>query len=514
MTPTLNWREIARLVEDLRPRILGQFVDRIIVPERARFPSGYLKGEWAMRLHSREADGVLIFSIRARHPYITYSIGKGPKAATAGTRSPFDLAASKLLKGARLRSFEAVPRERSVIFGFEAEGEKIGLVLTLIPALPEALLVKLGGPPGQPWPILARSRTLREASAPTHYSPPDGSKSPSDLGVREELFQGKHGFLSQIESGLDREAFEVRLKSSQRELKDLIKHARDRARQLEVAQREAQAEPNWQRYGDLLKASLIDPPPIQKEKGPKGDLFTRRLYDFEKEEYFAVPCDPKLQASAQALKFYNMARRKGRRLYESELRGTTFRETAEKLEKLLAHPPELPSILTPSSTPIPWPELERFERAAGRPLQAPTPPSAGRSKGGGKRVGAWLGKSFTSKDGLTILVGRSRDENLELTFKHARGNDIWMHVRGKPGAHLVIPVNSGKSVPLETLLDAAQLTIHYSSNGKWGKTEVDYAFKKYVKRIKDSTEASYSNNKTLLIEPDAARLKRLLSQDA
>ncbi len=125
---------------------------------------------------------------------------------------------------------------------------------------------------------------------------------------------------------------------------------------------------------------------------------------------------------------------------------------------------------------------------------------------------SWLGKSFHSKDGWTILVGRNKNENLELTFKHARGNDLWMHVRGRPGAHVVVPVQPGKSVPLETLLDAAHLTLYYSGGQKWGKTEVDYTFKKHVKRIKDSTEASYTHNKTLIIEPDKSRLERLLAQ--
>jgi predicted ribosome quality control (RQC) complex YloA/Tae2 family protein len=125
----------------------------------------------------------------------------------------------------------------------------------------------------------------------------------------------------------------------------------------------------------------------------------------------------------------------------------------------------------------------------------------------------WPGKSFLSKDGLIIWVGRSKDENLELTFKHSRGNDLWMHIRGKPGAHVLIPLASGKSAPLETLLDAATLAVYYSGGEKWGKTEVDYTFKKYVKRIKNSTEASYIHNKTLMIEVDPARLKRLLAKE-
>ena len=86
-----------------------------------------------------------------------------------------------------------------------------------------------------------------------------------------------------------------------------------------------------------------------------------------------------------------------------------------------------------------------------------------------------------------------------------------MHVRGRPGAHTVVPTVAGKSVPLETLLDAAVLTVFYSGGENWGKTEVDYTYKKFVKRIKDSTEASYTGNKTLMVEPQGERLQRLLS---
>ena len=60
-------------------------------------------------------------------------------------------------------------------------------------------------------------------------------------------------------------------------------------------------------------------------------------------------------------------------------------------------------------------------------------------------------------------------------------------------------------MPLETLLDAATLAIYYSGGETWGKTEVDYTFKKHVKWIKDSTEASYTHNKTLLVDPDLTK---------
>ena len=98
---------------------------------------------------------------------------------------------------------------------------------------------------------------------------------------------------------------------------------------------------------------------------------------------------------------------------------------------------------------------------------------------------------------------------MELTFKTAKGNDVWLHVRARPGAHVVIPLAQGKTAPLETLLDAAVLAVVHSGGVSWGKTEVDYTFRKHVRRIPKSTEVTYTRSKTLLVEPDPKRLARL-----
>jgi predicted ribosome quality control (RQC) complex YloA/Tae2 family protein len=504
MTPTLNWLEIARLVDQLRPALDGKnlFVDRLIVPERPRFPGGYVKGEWALRLASRRDERFLLFSIRPRHPYIALGDGKGPRHAPGATQSPFSLELGKHLKGSRLLAVEAVPRERVVALWFGAEGaredeERIGLVISLIPATPEAFLVRrnLKQPDERGWAVISRSRGERGEPL-RRFTPPDGAKAPSDPPVRAEFLDSPWRFGSAIERALEIEAFTARLTAAQRGIRDLIKQARDRSRQSETAIREAQGEADWQRFGDLLKSALGNPPPLDRS----GKLAFREVTDYESGEPVRIPCDPKLAPAAQVEKFYQMARRKGRRIREAETRLAGFQETLARLEKLIAIPPADGD----------WKAIEALERATGTSLKTPAPGAKEKRSGSG----SWLGKTFTSKDGLTILIGRSRDENLELTFRVARGNDVWMHVRGKPGAHAVIPLHSGKSAPLETLLDAAVLTIFYSGGEKWGKTEVDYTFKKHVKRIKDSTEASYTNNKTLIVEPGGERLKRLLSQNA
>ena len=454
-------------MSQIAPFCEGLFVEKLIVPERKHFPEVFIKGEWFIRLSGRRADGGILFSVRARHPYLAWVSGKGPKASPQATHAVFDLNLSKYLKGARIQKVEAIPRERVCVFWFvkgEVQGaSQLGLVLNLIPAAPEALLVQaetnLEGSRKSDWMILARSRQLN-AEPGGIYRVPDGAGAPANPPVRAE-FQSPEAWTQLVETTLEREAFLERLRIVLRGLKENIEHLEDKIRQAETAISQAKSEPDWQAFGDLLKVYLPEPPPADSRN-------IRTLTDYATGTSREIPCDPKLNPQQQVAKFYQNAKRKMRRIEEAQGR------------------------------------IERFSQLKADFLKAP-------QSGGGKAREFWSGRSFVSKDGLSILVGRNRTENLELTFKLARGNDLWLHVQGRPGAHVVIQLQPGKSAPLETLLDAANLAIHYSGGEDWGKTEVDYTFKKYVKRIKDSTEASYTHNKTLLVQPDRERMKRLLS---
>lgn len=491
MFTPLNWKELAALIEKIRPEIEGLFVDRIIVPHRPQFPDRYLKGEWAIRLSSRKKEFSLALSIRPRVPYLLLYKGKGPQASPMATRSPFDLSLSKHLKGSKLLDLQVIHQERIVIFWFSVASEsskKLGLVLMMIPASPEAFLVYSGE---QGWPILSRSRTIREESKQkTHFEPPKAGNPPANLQIRSELLDRLEDFFKRIESALNEEAFRIRLKNAEKNIRLRYKQTLDRIRQSEISLMEAKKEEDWQKLGDLLKGTLFNPPALEGE--------FRKVKDFESDQIFSIRCDPKLEIQAQVEKFYQNARRKLRRIQEAQTRIERFHEIRLKIEQALDLLPQIGH----------WDQLEKFERQAG--IDSRIQPS---EKSKGKEGISWLGKVFLSKDGAKICVGRSRDENLELTFKYARGNDLWMHVRGKPGAHIIVPIISGKTASLETLLDAAHLAIFYSGGENWGKTEVDYTFKKYVKRMKSSTEVIYTHNKTLLINPDPERMKRLFDQN-
>ncbi len=94
-----------------------------------------------------------------------------------------------------------------------------------------------------------------------------------------------------------------------------------------------------------------------------------------------------------------------------------------------------------------------------------------------------LGLRFHSQ-GYHILVGRNARENDQLLRRNARGNDIWLHIKGHAGGYIFIKSRRGKSAPLDTLLDAANLALFYSKARKHGEGEVCYTPVKYLRRPK------------------------------
>lgn len=122
------------------------------------------------------------------------------------------------------------------------------------------------------------------------------------------------------------------------------------------------------------------------------------------------------------------------------------------------------------------------------------------------------GLRFTSGS-FTLLVGRNAKENEELLRKWARGNDWWMHTRDTPGGYVFIKTVPGKSIPLETILDAANLALLYSKAKDSGKADLYYTQVKYLKRPKGGKSGLVipTQEKNIPAKLDEARIKRLFS---
>lgn len=88
-----------------------------------------------------------------------------------------------------------------------------------------------------------------------------------------------------------------------------------------------------------------------------------------------------------------------------------------------------------------------------------------------------------SSDGFTIYVGRTAQQNEQVTFRLGAPDDLWLHVRGAPGAHVIIKTG-GRDVPERTVEEAAALAAYYSSLRSSASVDVEIARRRYVRKVR------------------------------
>ncbi len=488
----LNWKELAQSVERARPFVEGARIDKVIVPARSRFVEGYLKCEWALLLsHPSGKDGFLWISLRPQRVAVIGGPQKeAPVGAKGGTLSAFLQWLSSNARGAKIQKLETVERERWVRIHLST-GHR--LELSCIPAQPEGWVVDESGA------AIAQCRKPLAQGKITKIQPPKPSpNAPANPPMRFDT--GSAAFVRELEKDLDLEAFEARRTRALSEAREQLRRVGQLLKKSQTALRESASEQPWREHAQLLLAHASTKPKARLA----GKKWLIELPSYEDPtELISVPVhekDTALSATALAQKFFELSKRSERRQKEAQ---TRLEEATGKADALA----ELQRRLHEEK--LEWKDLESIERALNISLESQgkaDPKTAKRLK----RTSELPGRQFTSRNGWAIWIGRNKKENLELTLKHARGNDMWLHVKGKPSSHAVIPVPTGKSVPLETLLDAAQLVLHYSGGKEWGKTEVDYTFRKNVKRIPGTDEVRYTQNKTLMIVPDPKLIAKLV----
>lgn len=111
-------------------------------------------------------------------------------------------------------------------------------------------------------------------------------------------------------------------------------------------------------------------------------------------------------------------------------------------------------------------------------------------------------RRFRTPGGLTVLVGRNNRQNDLVTFRYAADTDIWLHARNIPGAHVIL--RTGGHTPNAADLEyAAGLAAYYSRGRGAGKVEVDYAWRRYVKKPKGAKPGFviYTHEKTVQVTP-------------
>ncbi|WP_052888567.1 Rqc2 family fibronectin-binding protein [Thermogemmatispora carboxidivorans] len=278
-----------------------------------------------------------------------------------------------------------------------------------------------------------------------------------------------------------------------------VERCRRRAAALEEEQGALAEAENYRRQGELLLT-------FQHEIG-RGqtqvslpDLFAADIVQDNPPE-ITIELDPRLDAVGNANRLF--ARYQKMRRAAALLPEQIERNGAElaTLEQLLT---DLQLAETPEEIELVKAEIQ----AAGYLHEKKSAEAkAGKKKASrGKAVlpGGGAPLYVQSRDGFTLLVGRNSRQNEEVTFRQASGNDIWLHARGVPGAHVIVKA-AGRQVPQSTLEQAASLAAYYSQARDDSSVPVDYTLQRHVRHMKGGGPGMvvYDHERTIYVRPSA-----------
>ncbi len=272
----------------------------------------------------------------------------------------------------------------------------------------------------------------------------------------------------------------VQFNQAREELRSTIKSEEKRlSSRLAVSEEQKQSAGDFEKYkhyGDLLLANI-------STIHPGLEQITVDNFYSELGEKITIALDPNLTASQNAQTNYRLFS-KNKSRYEAA--DKHIEQTSQRIEMLRACLADLDEAFSLE-------DLQPIKvRYSGRDTNQAK--ILNKDAGSGKPI------MFGSSDGLTILIGRNRKEN-ELILSNAKPHEIWLHVLGVPGSHVLIRLPSSKQdPPAETLKEAAFAAAYFSKAKTSGVARVTYTQCRYVKKLGPPGVVSYEKEKTVEVD--------------
>lgn len=480
---SLSSSEIGAVLEEFTP-FLGSRVNAVrLHGERTLTLELYGRAGGVTLLVSAEADLTRLHIVERRSPRSENPL-------------PFQVILRRELEGSSLVRVEAKPGDRVVELAFEADAGQRSLMAELTGRHGNIFLLREDGTI-----VASASRNLsqrRELVSGRPYLRPEARAEREPPNRFRPLEGHAHPLSAAIEAyyrGLEEQK---ELAEGRRRLREPVRAAIARARRalekLEVEAARVPAAEEDRRRADLLKQNLhAVPRGAAKVALPEWTETGQRQV--------VIQLDPSVSPRENMERCY----RRYRRIVESATRvAARAAEVKVREEKLLA----LLSAIDEGSREA----LPRLERDARRIGAGPRPPPRPRSKRDEPLPPYRL---FRSPEGTAILVGRSAEANDALTVRVAKGNDLWLHVRGRAGSHVVVRTQQGKAPDGETLLDAVHLAAHFSDARGDPQIEVVATRAKYVRKVKGSAPGAvtFSQERSILVRMEPGRVERLLASE-
>lgn len=264
-------------------------------------------------------------------------------------------------------------------------------------------------------------------------------------------------------------------------LKSLNKKLEKQVAELQETERAAW----YRRMGDSLMA--------YPDKTPRGAVAaTIRDVHTQKEETVAL--NPKFDSRGNAELLYKKARKaeRGGAINAQKVKETQAEiDTAEKLLHLSE------KMQNSQAGGDLLDQMESF-------LQKNAPHDIPRSNDPGDLIEKVPYRHFSMDDGWDVYIGKNDSQNDELTTRFAKLSDLWLHVAGHPGSHVVIRrPDKTVQVPQAILQMAASLAVWFSRAKHTSYAEVHYTEARFVRKRRHSPpgEVLLERYKSIRVSP-------------
>jgi predicted ribosome quality control (RQC) complex YloA/Tae2 family protein len=481
----LNLVDLETVLAEIQPVLTGGWIQKIHQPQTL-----------ALTLDVR-APGASVMIYICAEPRLARLHFVSKKYPNPPSPPPFCQFLRSHLEGGRIEEVTQQPGDRLVYVKIRKDEKVYILVIALLGNRANVLLLNEKH-------MLLRSLRKSRFQIGERFVPPATRSSPSSQPPspwregeiekpldEDKTFAAKYPVSAAMEAYYDKKEKE----ENQHTLHDqqlaharkALKVAKGKLRALQEDLQKADRYREYGRYGELMKIALHD---IHKgqETATLTDYFDPAL------PTLTLPLDP-AKDPVRNMEDYFRKHHKYLGAQEHLLpRIETQQQKVTTLEEQLTQIEQ--GIIDPAFSPKPTKKLQ--------PPPAPRPSNVRPAPAQGYRT-------YTSADGISILVGKTAKDNDHLTFKVGNPDDLWLHARGTPGSHVIVRLEKGQTVPHETLKDAATLTLWFSDLRKSGKGEVIYTLRKFVKKAKGQKPGAVhvTRDKSMWIECKDERLERL-----
>jgi len=256
-----------------------------------------------------------------------------------------------------------------------------------------------------------------------------------------------------------------------------------REKKIEEDLRKSERAEEYKRYGDLLM--------MNKERIKKGQVSVELTDIFDPQhQMLEIPLDSKLNALANAQAYFKKYKKAKDAL-------SIIKKRKEETEHQIIQLSEISKLLAKPFEKI---NLEKQKQNLIRlGFLRPTKPLTKE-----KKKKEFSPRSFLTKSGWDIFVGKSDRENDYLTFRFANPNDLWFHAQDVPGSHVLLRRKDKKTEPSSSeIRETAQVAAYFSKARKEKKVAVVYTQAKHIRKPKRGKPglALVTREKSIVVEP-------------